>query len=81
MPAWYSRNMNFKDIIETIKLPFRDDKELRKQLRQVMGFYPNNISYYKLALTHKSLGQRNDKGRPLHNSSQLIRGDQYTIRV
>ena len=41
-----------RDIIERLRLPFRDDKELRRQLRQVIGFYPNNIDYYKLALTH-----------------------------
>ena len=67
--------MNLRDIIERIRLPFRDDKELRRQLRQVMGFYPNDISHYKLALTHKSSGQRNDKGRPLHNERLEFLGD------
>ena len=67
--------MNFRDIIERLRLPFRDDKELRRQLRQVIGFYPNNISHYKLALTHKSSGQRNDKGRPLHNERLEFLGD------
>ena len=67
--------MNLREIIEKCRLPFRDDKELRRQLRQVMGFYPNNISYYKLALTHKSSGQRNDKGRPLHNERLEFLGD------
>ncbi len=45
------------------------------QLRQVIGFFPNDISYYKLALTHKSSGQRNDKGRPLHNERLEFLGD------
>ncbi|MBR2237291.1 MAG: ribonuclease III [Prevotella sp.] len=67
--------MNLRDIIERLRLPFRDDKELRRQLRQVIGFYPNNISHYKLALTHKSSGQRNDKGRPLHNERLEFLGD------
>ena len=40
-----------------------------------MGFYPHNISYYKQALTHKSIGQRNDKGRPLHNERLEFLGD------
>ena len=68
-------NMVFRDIIERLRLPFRDDKELRQQLRQMIGFYPNNISHYKLALTHKSSGQRNDKGRPLHNERLEFLGD------
>ena len=72
---WCSRSMNLRDIIERLRLPFRDDKELRRQLRQVIGFYPNNISHYKLALTHKSSGQRNDKGRPLHNERLEFLGD------
>ena len=67
--------MNLRDIYERLRLPFRDDKELRRQLRQVIGFYPNNISHYKLALTHKSSGQRNDKGRPLHNERLEFLGD------
>ncbi len=75
MPVWCSRSMNLRDIIERLRLPFRDDKELRRQLRQVIGFYPNNISHYKLALTHKSSGQRNDKGRPLHNERLEFLGD------
>ena len=64
-----------RDIIERLRLPFRDEKELRQQLRQVIGFYPNNISHYKLALTHKSSGQRNEKGRPLHNERLEFLGD------
>ena len=67
--------MTFRDIIEIIRLPFRDDKELRRQLREVIGFYPNDIRYYKLALTHKSSGQRNDKGKPLHNERLEFLGD------
>ena len=67
--------MSFHDFIERLRLPFRDDKELRLQLRQVMGFYPDDISHYKLALTHKSSGQRNDKGKPLHNERLEFLGD------
>jgi len=67
--------MSFHDFIERLRLPFREDKELRLQLRQVMGFYPNEIGHYKLALTHKSSGQRNDKGKPLHNERLEFLGD------
>ncbi len=67
--------MTLRDIIEHLRLSFRDDKKLRRQLRQVIGFYPDNISYYKLALTHKSSGQRNEKGRLLHNERLEFLGD------
>jgi ribonuclease-3 len=68
--------MNFRDIIERLHLPFRgDEKELRQQLRDIIGFYPHTITYYKTALTHKSTGQRNDKGRPLNNERLEFLGD------
>lgn len=67
--------MNYKDIIERLRLPFRDDKELRLSLRQILGFYPHHIEHYKLALMHKSSGQRNEKGRPLNNERLEFLGD------
>lgn len=67
--------MNCKDIIDRLRLSFQDDKELRRQLRGIMGFYPHNIKHYKTALTHKSSGQRNDKGRPLNNERLEFLGD------
>lgn len=67
--------MNYKDLIERLRLPFREDRELREQLRQIMGFYPHSIEHYRVALTHKSSGQRNDKGRPLNNERLEFLGD------
>jgi ribonuclease-3 len=40
-----------------------------------MGFYPHDISFYKQALMHKSIGRRNDKGRPLNNERLEFLGD------
>ncbi len=67
--------MTIRDIIDKLRQPFLDDKELRQSLRQIMGFYPHNIEHYKVALTHKSSGQRNDKGRPLNNERLEFLGD------
>ena len=68
--------MNLRDIIERLRQPFRgDEKELRQQLRDIIGFYPHTITYYKTALTHKSTGQRNDNGRPLNNERLEFLGD------
>jgi len=67
--------MRLNDIIDRIKLPFRKEKELFSSLRDIMGFYPHNIEHYKVALTHKSSGQRNDKGKPLNNERLEFLGD------
>ncbi|MCR4603804.1 MAG: ribonuclease III [Prevotella sp.] len=67
--------MRLKDIIERIKLPFRKDKELFSALYDIMGFYPHQIEHYKVALTHKSIRQLNDKGKPLNNERLEFLGD------
>ena len=51
------------NIIDRIRLPFRKDKELYLSLRQIIGFYPHDISYYKLALMHKSMYNRHFPGK------------------
>ena len=63
------------NIIDRIKLPFRKDKELYSSLRRVIGFYPHDISYYKLALMHKSMYKRNAKGKPVNNERLEFLGD------
>jgi ribonuclease-3 len=67
--------MRLNDIIARLKLPFREEKELFSSLYAIMGFYPNNISYYKQALMHKSVGRRNEKGKPLNNERLEFLGD------
>ena len=59
--------MRLKDIIDRIRLPFRKEKELFSSLYGILGFYPRNIDYYKMALMHKSIRKRTDKGKPLNN--------------
>ena len=63
------------NIIDRIKLPFRKEKELFSSLFQILGFYPHDISIYKQALLHKSVGRRNEKGRPLNNERLEFLGD------
>ncbi len=67
--------MNYKDLLARVRLVFQDDKQLRRQLRDIMGFYPIQIEHYKTALTHKSSGQRTDKGRPVNNERLEFLGD------
>ncbi len=46
------------NLLDRIKLPFRKEKELYFALYNILGFYPRKITYYKVALMHKSLGHR-----------------------
>lgn len=63
------------NIIDRIKLPFRQDRELYSSLYKIIGFYPHNISYYQLALMHKSVMHRNAKGKPVNNERLEFLGD------
>lgn len=67
--------MPISDIIDILKLPFRKEKELFSSLRNIIGFYPRNIEFYKLALMHKSVSKRNEKGKPLNNERLEFLGD------
>ena len=63
------------NIIDRIKLPFRKEKELYSSLYQIIGLYPHNISFYKMALMHKSVMHRNKKGKPVNNERLEFLGD------
>ena len=67
--------MRLNDIIDRIKLPFRQEKELFSSLYAILGFYPHDIAYYKQALMHKSVHRRNAKGKPLNNERLEFLGD------
>ena len=62
-------------LIDRIRLPFRKDKELYSSLYHIIGIYPRNISYYKMALMHKSIMHRNKKGKPVNNERLEFLGD------
>jgi ribonuclease-3 len=63
------------NIIDRIRLPFRKEKELYSSLYNIIGMYPHDISYYKLALMHKSVMHRNKKGKPVNNERLEFLGD------
>ena len=63
------------NLIDRIRLPFRKEKELYSSLYDIIGFYPHDISYYKLALMHKSVMRRNAKGKPVNNERLEFLGD------
>jgi ribonuclease-3 len=63
------------NLIDRVRFLFRKDKELYLSLRDIIGFYPHDISYYKLALMHKSVMRRNEKGKPINNERLEFLGD------
>jgi ribonuclease-3 len=64
-------------LIDKMKLPFRKDKELYLSLYKILGFYPHNIQYYKVAMLHKSVARRNAKRgqKPVNNERLEFLGD------
>lgn len=67
--------MYFENLIQKIKLPFRKDKELYLCLYHILGFYPNNIAYYKQALLHRSVSVKGKDGRYQNNERLEFLGD------
>ena len=67
--------MMINNFIDKIKLPFRKEKELYCSLRDIIGFYPHNIDFYKQALMHRSVSRRNAKGKPVNNERLEFLGD------
>ena len=58
-----------------MKLLFRKDKELYLSLYSITGIYPHDISYYRVALMHKSATRRNENGRLVNNERLEFLGD------
>ena len=61
-------------LIGRIKFFFRKDKELYAALYDILGFYPDEIKYYKQALMHKSIMHK-EKGKPINNERLEFLGD------
>lgn len=62
------------NVIDRLKLPFRKDRELYASFREILGFYPRRLHYYKLALQHKSVSHHVRNGSD-HNERLEFLGD------
>ena len=60
---------------KSIRVYFSPDKKLHESLRNVLGFYPTNISLYKLAFRHSSAAQLIKKGVRDSNERLEFLGD------
>lgn len=58
-----------------IRVYFSPDKNLHESLRNILGFYPTNISLYKLAFRHSSAAQLIKKGVRDSNERLEFLGD------
>ncbi|MEN8118757.1 MAG: ribonuclease III [Bacteroidota bacterium] len=56
------------------KILFRKDKDLLISLREVLGFYPRNLSFYKTAFTHRSASFKIN-GERINNERLEFLGD------
>ena len=64
-----------------IRVYFSPDKKLHESLKNVLGFYPTNISLYKLAFRHSSAAQVIKKGVRDSNERLEFLGDSVIVMV
>ena len=62
-------------IKDFLNYSFSSDKELRKAIKNVFGFYPGNIFLYKQAFRHKSASITHKSGLKINNERQEYLGD------
>jgi ribonuclease-3 len=58
-----------------LRFYFSSEKDLRKAIKNIFGFYPGNIFLYKLALRHKSASIRQKGGIKINNERLEYLGD------
>ena len=56
-------------------LLFSPDKKFIQSLRNLLGFYPGNLSVYHLAFAHRSLALETGQGEELSNERLEYLGD------
>ena len=66
--------MNLK-ISRPVKVYFSPEKDLFVSIKNIFGFYPENIFLYKLAFRHKSVSQETFNGLKISNERLEYLGD------
>lgn len=62
-------------LLDRLRLLFQKDKEMRRALRDIVGFFPHCIDYYRLAFAHSSSEYKNKSGKSLNNERLEFLGD------
>lgn len=68
-------HINMTNFIDRLLLSFRKDKESVIELYNILGFYPQNVELYRIALSHKSKSYKNDNGKAINNERLEFLGD------
>ena len=68
-------NKTFSNLIDSIRLLFRKDKESYLCFYRMLGFYPHDIRFYEQALLHKSYSVKTEQGGLLNNERLEFLGD------
>lgn len=61
--------------LRLVKVVFSKDKQLSYAIKNIFGFYPGNISLYKLAFRHKSASNELKNGFKINNERLEFLGD------
>jgi ribonuclease-3 len=67
--------MLLKSLFKLLFSSDQQEKDLILSLRNLLGFYPGNISVYQLAFSHRSISRETDNGVPLSNERLEYLGD------
>ena len=67
--------MLLKSLFKLLFSSDQQEKDLIRSLRNLLGFYPGNISVYQLAFSHRSISRETDNGVPLSNERLEYLGD------
>lgn len=62
-------------LLDRLRLIGQDNKELRRALHALLGFWPHNLECYRVAFAHRSAVYKNPKGRSLNNERLEFLGD------
>ncbi len=62
-------------MLNSLRSFFSKDKELTQAMRNLLGFAPRNISVYRLALIHRSAGEKLADGTLISNERLEFLGD------
>ena len=68
-------NLSIENAIDHVRLLLRKDKEPYLRLYSIMGFYPHDLSLYRVALMHRSTTSTNRQMRHINNERLEFLGD------
>jgi ribonuclease III len=72
--SWNKATLTFLHF-KPLRYYFSPDKQLYQSIKNIFGFYPDNIFLYKLAFLHKSAGSETVQGIRVNNERLEFLGD------